>query len=280
MKNFFRSRAAVVVMIATVIILVLAIVGASTAGRASPVSNVVGVLMTPFRSAADGIGRFFGGIYSRFYEYAELESENAALRRRIADMEASVRESEKALEENARLRSLLGLAERKRDLEFVMCGVVSRDSGDWASTLTISKGSANGIECFDCVVDEEGNLVGQVTELGTNWATVTTLVDSSFELGAVIARSGVAAVAEGDFGLMAKGCLKLTYLPAAAVILNGDTVLTSGVGGVFPSDLVIGTVEELESDYSGTGSYAVIRPATELDELVQVFVVSSFEISE
>ena len=280
MKKFFRSRAAAAVIIAAVVILVLAVVSASVAGSASPVSNAVGVVMTPFRSAASGIGRTFEDLYSRFYRYAELENENAMLRRKIADMEASVRSSEAALEENERLRRLLKLAERKRDLEYVMCSVVSRDPSSWAETITISKGSADGVGAFDCVVDEEGNLVGQVTELGLNWATVTTLVDSSFELGACIARTGAAAVAEGDFELMAAGKLKLTYLPEDAVVLNGDTVLTSGIGGVYPSDLVIGTVEELHTEESGAGSYAVVAPASRLRSLVQVFVVTSFEISE
>lgn len=280
MRKFFRNRITAAVAIAAVVILVFAIISAASVGRASPLSNAVGVIMTPFRSAAAEVSDFFSGMYRRIYKYAELESENAMLRRKIAEMEASVRESEAALEENERLRSLLNVAQRKRDLEFVMCDVVSRDASGWSSTITISKGTLNGIEAGDCVVDEQGNLVGQVTELGTNWAVVTTLVDSSFELGAAVSRTGAAGVAEGDFELMAEGLLRLTYLPADTSILNGDTVLTSGVGGVFPSKLVIGTVEQFAADGSGAGDYALVRPAAVLEKLTQVFVVTAFEIDE
>ena len=280
MKNFFKNKTMAAMLAAAAIVIILAIVSASTAGQASPVSNVMGVLMTPFRAAADGIGRLFSDAYARAYEFEKLKTENEELKKQIAEMEAAVRESRQALEENERLRSLENLAARKRDLSFVMCGVVSRDVGAWASTLTLSKGSSSGISPYDSVVDAQGNLVGQVTEVGFNWATVTTLVDSSFELGAVISRTGAAAVAEGDFELMDRGRLKLTYLPPDEVILNGDVVLTSGVGGVFPSDLVIGTVEQLTDDGTGTGSHGILKPAAELDRLVQVFVVVDFEINE
>ena len=85
-------------------------------------------------------------------------------------------------------------------------------------------------------------------------------------------------VAEGDFSLMSEGRLKLSYLPAGCTLLNGDLVTTSGLGGYYPSGLVIGTVEEVRLDDSGSTQYAVVAPSADFDALSQVFVVKSFEI--
>ena len=158
--------------------------------------------------------------------------------------------------------------------------VTARSTSNWESTLTIGKGSAAGIAVDDCVVDEYWNLVGVVAEVGENWATVRTLVDSDTEMGGQLARTGGAAILEGDFALMGEGRLKLTYLPENSELIAGDLVTTSGRGGVYPAGLVAGHVEEVRTDASGMTRYAVIAPETDLDGLQQVFVITDFTVNE
>lgn len=280
MKGFFRNRAVLALLAAAVLILLMAISSVLFAGEASPLANAIGVIMTPFRAVASGISGMIGSAYMYAYEVEGLQAENQELRVRIAQMEEEVRQSKQALEENERLRELLNLSERRRDFSFVMAEIVSRDSSNWASSFTIGKGSADGIAPFDCVINEEGAFAGYVSEVGTNWSIVTTVIDSGLELGALIYRTRESAVAEGDFSLMSQGKLKLTYLPADTVLLNGDVILTSGVGGVYPKELVIGTVTKVVKDTAGMGDYAVIEPAADIEKLTQVFVISDFDISE
>ena len=125
-----------------------------------------------------------------------------------------------------------------------------------------------------------GNLVGVVAEVGENWATVRTLVDSDTEMGGQLARTGGAAILEGDFALMGEGRLKLTYLPENSELIAGDLVTTSGRGGVYPAGLVAGHVEEVRTDASGMTRYAVVLPDVKLDSLVEVFVIKDFDIVE
>ena len=125
-----------------------------------------------------------------------------------------------------------------------------------------------------------GNLVGVVAEVGENWATVRTLVDSDTEMGGQLARTGGAAILEGYFALMGEGRLKLTYLPENSELIAGDLVTTSGRGGVYPAGLVAGHVEEVRTDASGMTRYAVIAPETDLDGLQQVFVITDFTVNE
>ena len=125
-----------------------------------------------------------------------------------------------------------------------------------------------------------GNLVGVVAEVGENWATVRTLVDVGTEMGGQIARTGGAAILEGDFALMGEGKLKLTYLPENSELMSGDLITTSGRGGVYPPGLAAGHVEEVRTDPSGMTRYAVLIPETDLAGLQQVFVIKDFEVVE
>ena len=99
-------------------------------------------------------------------------------------------------------------------------------------------------------------------------------------MGGQLSRTGGAAILEGDLALMGEGKLKLTYLPENSQLMSGDLVITSGRGGVYPSGLVAGHVEEVRTDASGMTDYAVIVPETDLDSLQQVFVIKDFNIVE
>ena len=144
--------------------------------------------------------------------------------------------------------------------------------------LTVNKGTSHGVETGDCVVTEEGDLVGVVTEAGLNWSTVRTILDSDTSIGALIFRSGATAVAQGDFALMSEGRLSLSYLGTEPDVVSGDLIVTSGLRGYYPSQLVIGYVQEVRASDNGLAQYAVIAPQAELSALTQVFVVTDFDV--
>ena len=179
-----------------------------------------------------------------------------------------------------RLRELLDLQAKRRDFVFESAKVTARSSTNWDSTLTIGKGSSAGLEVNDCVITETGTLVGVVSEVGLNWSKVSTLINTDIEIGGQVTRTYSAGILEGDFTLMSQGKLKLSYLPDGAQLVAGDEVVTSGKGDVFPSGLVVGTVEAVFTDPSGMNRYAVVEPDVDLDSLVEVFVIKSFDIVE
>ena len=146
--------------------------------------------------------------------------------------------------------------------------------------LTVNKGTAHDVEVGDCVVTEEGYLLGVVTEAGLNWATVRTILDSESSIGALVFRSGSSALAQGDFSLMGQGRMALAYLGAEPDVVAGDLIVTSGLGGYYPSQVVIGYVEEVRTGDDGLTQYAVLRPEMSLEGLTEIFVVTSFDIVE
>ena len=240
--------------------------------------DLAGIIASPFRAASASITRTVQGWVDYLTEFDALKAENEELKLRIAEMEAEVRQAKADRDENVRLRELLELRRQRRDLHWESARVVKQEASNWSSMLTVNKGTAQGVEVGDCVITEAGFLVGVVAEAGVNWSTIRTILDSDTSIGATVFRSGTNAVAEGDFALMSQGRLSLGYLGTDPDLMSGDLVVTSGLGGYYPSQIVIGYVEEVRTSDSGLAQYAVIAPEAELDGIAQVFIVTSFDI--
>lgn len=280
MKDFFRNNGLLILTAAVLLALVTAVCSILFGGFADPLSNLAGILATPVRNGISAFANWTGERYSDAFEREQLKTENEELKRRIAQLEETARQADAALQENERLRNHLDLRPSKREFEEESAMVTARSHSNWESAFTISKGSSSGVEPGDCVVDEYWHMVGIVTQVGENWSTVSTLIDSNTELGGQLTRTGEAAILEGDFTLMGQGRLKLSYLPENSELIAGDLVSTSGRGGIYPPGLVVGHVEDVHTEASGVTRYAVVQPETDLESLKQVFVIKSFEIVE
>ena len=278
MKRFLEKRGLWLLLAIAVVAVTLAAMSILSS-TASPLGNLVGVITSPFRSAAQSVADWYNEKQDYFADNRALRAENEELKRRIAEMQADVRDAETALEENERYREMLGLREKHRSFELESARVLNRSRSNWTSSLTLNCGTDYGIAVGDCVITERYELVGVVSEAGYNWCTVLTVIDTDSSLGARVFRTGDVGLAQGDFALMGQGLLELSYLPnEGSQLLPGDLVLSSGLGGYYPADLTIGSVREVRTDDSGAASYAVVQPAADLETLTQVFVVKDFEI--
>lgn len=280
MKDFFRQNGILLLIVAVLLALVTAVVSATLGGVADPLSSLAGWITTPVRNGISALANWSQERYDNAFAQEQLKEEYERLKQRVAELEQKERAYEAALQENERLRNLNDLRPSGRTFEIESAMVTARSTDNWESTLTISKGSNMDIAVDDCVVDEYWNLVGVVAVVGPNYSIVRTLVDAEIEMGGLLSRTDGAAILEGDFALMGQGKLKLSYLPENSDLIAGDLVLTSGKGGVYPSGLAAGHVEEVYTEASGMTRYAVIQPETDLDGLKQVFVIKSFDIVE
>ena len=278
MRNFLKNHGIWVLFAGAVIAVALALMSFFSASS-SPLANLTGVLASPFRSAYTAVATWFNDKQAYYKDVKALEEENAALKQAIAEMEETVRQAQADRDENVLLRQLLDLRAQRRDLtDFEAATITEHSVTNWASSLTLNKGTSHGVEVGDSVIDAAGALVGVVDEAGYNWCTVLTTVDTDTSLGARVFRTKDLGLAQGDFALMGENLLRLDYLPSDCELLSGDLVETSGLGGFFPSGLVIGYVKEVQLDDSGAASYAIVAPAVEFDQLTEVFVIKSFDI--
>ena len=280
MKKFFRENG-ILLLIAAVLLSVLITLCSSFFGsKVDPLGSALNTLATPVRGGINAVVNWVEGVYDYVFHYEQMEDELTQLRRRVAEMEDELRQARYARGENQRLRGLLELREQRRDFVFESAQVNAHGTRGWDDTLTISKGSTCDIEVGDCVITETGVLVGVVSQVGLNWATVDTVLSPNTELGGQTVRASIAGVLSGELDLMQEGLLKLGYLPLDHGIIEGDEVVTTGRGGVYPAGLVVGTVTEIGTDEAGLSGHALVKPAVRLDKLTQVFVIKEFDIVE
>lgn len=274
MKAFFKKSGITVGCVLAAVLIILLIASAFGGG----IHSLRGVFAPLDKLVNAGMDKL-EQVYGYMYNYDKLVAENAELRSRIAEMEQEVRQSVSSNEENARLKKLLGLAEANNDYVFVDAALVSWSASGWSSSFSINKGSRHGIEEGDCVVTEDGFLIGQVTEVSRGSATVQTILDSASGVGA-LTDEGVTAIAEGDFTLMSEGKLRLTYIEDTSRVVAGDKVITSGKGGIYPSGLVIGTVESVSIDPSGLSASAIVEPEADIAAVTYLFIITDYEPEE
>lgn len=278
MKDFLKHHGLWVLFAGAVIAVALALLSYFNT-NASPLVDLANTVTAPFRAVCASVADWFTDKQNYYQDTTALKAENEALKEQISAMEATVRQAEADSRENEFLRDLLDLRQQRRDLsDFETATVMERSVTNWTSSLTLNKGTAHGVEPGDCVIDGRGNLVGRVSQTGYNWSTVLTVVDTDTSLGARVYRTQDLGIAGGDFALMGEGLLELNSLPASCQLLEGDLVVTSGLGGYLPPDLVIGSVSDLRADDSDTAVNAIITPSADLETLTEVCIIRSFEI--
>ena len=279
MRRFFTKHGLMVLAAAAAVMVILSLV-TFFSNNTNALTNVVNVIAAPFRSASAAVSGWVDDQIRFAEDYDALQEENQALREEIAALEEELRRAREDSEENATLRELLDLREQRRDFQLESARITEADASNWASTLRLDAGTDYGVEIGDCVITAEGYLVGSITDAGSSWSTCTTLIDTQASFGAKVFRTGEVAVARGEFSRMGEGLLELQYLSGDSGAMVGDLIVTSGLGGYYPSDLVIGYVREVMTGDDGLAQYAVLEPAADLDGLRQVFVVKDFTIVE
>ncbi len=274
MKQFFRNNGGLL-LVAAVLLAGVLMVGAYILGY-DPLSGALELLATPFRAASSAVAGWTQEQYDKSFRYEQAQAEIDALRRRVAELERDAIAGQEAQRENERMRDLLGLAEQRPELQYRDAAVVRRASSNWTSDLTINRGTSGGVEAGDCVIDQYGHLIGVVTQADLNSSLVTTILDPTLELGGRIARTDEDAILKGDFSLMLEGLARLSYLPEEARLVTGDQVITSGLGGVYPPGLAVGTVRSLITEEDGLTRYAQVEPAADIGGVQYVYVIVDY----
>ena len=265
MKDFFRKNRGLLVL-AAVLLAGVVTVGAYILGY-DPLSKALELLATPFRSASSVAANWVQERDDKEFRYDQLAAENEALRQRVAELELDAIAGQDAARENERMKDLLGLAEPRPDLKYRDAEVVRGSSSNWTSDLTIDRGTLSGVDAGDCVIDQYGYLIGVVTRADLNSSVVTTVLDPTFSVGGRVARTDEDVVLGGDFTLMLEGLTRLSFLPEDPKLVTGDQITTSGLGGMYPSGLIVGTIRSFEVEKDGITRYAQVEPAAEISAL-------------
>lgn len=276
MRHLFSTKLRVILIVAVLLAAGLTVLS-NAMGQTIPDMLVQGAL-APFKAAANGLTDQAEQLYGYMFNYETLLAENEALKAQIAEMEDEARQADAYQRENERLREALDLTATHEDYVLVDGYIIGRSSNDWTSTLTINQGSNVGIEDGQCAMTANGEVVGLVTDVGPNYAIITTVLDSSLEISATIASSGYNGMTRGGYTDGRKDLMRMDYLPSSSIIRNKDQVVTAG-STVYPRNLILGYVVDAGYDTTGVAKYAMVEPAIEIGRLEQIFILTDYNTS-
>ena len=275
MRDFFKSLRFKIILAVVAVILGGMLYAASTGGLATIPEQLLSYVVYPIQRAAASVSDGISEFLSVFLDARANYEENIALKEQIAEYRKMLVDYEDTKTENERLKEITGLKELNEDFEFQPAGVIARDPDDRFGSFTIDIGTLHGISVRDPVVTGAG-LIGYVSKVGPTYAQVTTILSPDCNVGAMEIRTKDTGNITGTVEYAAEGLTKFELLPRETEVLEGDIVVTAGTSGLFPQNLVVGTVEEVALEQSGITRYAVIRPVTEISEVKNVFVLTDF----
>ncbi|MBE6792562.1 MAG: rod shape-determining protein MreC [Ruminococcaceae bacterium] len=275
MKRFLKSAGFKVLVAVAVFLLSIIIYSAVSRGTATVPEQVAGGILSPlqslFSNAVDAVGDFFSGLG----DDTALREENEQLKQELGDLRDQMIDYDDMKRKYDQLVAFLELKEQHPDYQFADASVIAKDPTDIYGNFTIDAGSLQDVSVGDPVIQADG-LVGVVSEVGLNWARVSTILDVQTHVSAYISRSGDTGITAGTAALAQDGLLRLNNIDRDAGILKGDIVATYGGSSQYPAQLKIGKVTSIEPDSDGLSMYAVVEPFVSIHDVSQVLVITDF----
>jgi len=273
-KKLFTKRVRVL-LVAAVVLAVLVTLGAALSQGSWAGKNIVSTLLTPFRAGLAAIDRQAERLYGYVFRYEALLAENEQLKKEMAQNASDVRIAESALRENERLKELMELSKEHEDYAFESAYVISWSSSTWESKLTVNKGTAHGLAKGMCAITGTGQVVGLISEVGVNWAIISTIFDASSQVSASLVSTGHTGVVQGARTESGQEQLQLRYLSTGTTPKNGDSAVTTG-SSLYPRGLLLGTVSGSGLDETGIAKYAILETELQTEGLEQVFLITEY----
>ena len=239
----------------------------------APVKQVSGFIITPVQKGINGFGSWLSGLTDNFEDAETLRTENKELKEKVDTLTAENSQLIQDREELLRLRELYDLDEQYDDYEKVGARIIAKENGNWFQLFTIDKGSNDGIQ-KDMNVISGGGLVGIVTEVGPNWATVRSIIDDNSNVSAMVSTTSDQCIIAGDLRLIDEGSLNLVKLTDADNKEHvGDKVVTSYISEKFLPGILIGYISELNNDANNLTKSGYITPVVDFRHLQEVLVI-------
>ena len=242
----------------------------------TPLRTGVGYGLIPFQSGVNAIGTSLYNHIRDFSTMQEAQAENEELKGRVAELTEENNRLQAEQYELERLRELYALDQDYMQYEKVAARVIAKDSGNWFQIFRINKGANDGIK-ENMNVIAGGGLVGIVTDVGANYATVRSIIDDASRVSCMSMRSGDNCIVSGDLTLFQEGLLGLDHVKKEADIQEGDKIVTSNISDVFLPGILVGYATELTTDSNNVTKSGQIVPVAEFDNLQEVLVITQLK---
>jgi rod shape-determining protein MreC len=276
LKDFFETwKFKILLGIAVFLIGLMAYAGANGRLTAAP-QELLSVAVTPLQRVAATVSGSVSSLWEKYTCIDAITEENEALRAENTELKKQLVEYDRLKAENEAYRDLAKIQEENPEVTYVSAFVIGRDNTDEFGGFTVDKGTVHGIERGDTVISDDGYLVGTVVEANLTSCRVLTILHPSFNAAGVISRTRDNGILTGDSSYAQDGLCTFTNLPRDTLAALGDEIITTGLGGVYPPDILVGTIASLEAEASGKSTIAVIKPGVDARSVKHVFVITDY----
>ncbi len=260
----------------TVLCLILIFISFKYSEAVAPAKTFVGRVMTPMQKGINQIGDFIHSKAELFNSVEDLTAENKTLQQEINKLK---QENNNLLQDKFELenfRKLYKLDQDYKDYPKVAATVISYDPLNWYSTITIDKGSREGLTEDMNVIADEG-LVGIITEVGVNHSKVRLIIDDASNVGGMFRNTGDTCNVKGNLELFDNGLIEMNVIKKDALIEVGDEIVTSKISSKFLPGILIGYVDSISSDSNNMSQSGYVRPVVDFSKLDTVLVITKLK---
>ena len=254
-------KGGIVGIIITIIILIMLVIFSNiNSEKITSIENVASTIVMPIENGLTYLKNKINNNDKFFQNVNELKTENESLKQKNSELEQQLREYEIMKNENDQLKQQLNLAEKYGEYKTVPGTIISRDISNYSKTLVINIGSDNGIKEKMTVLADEG-LVGYVISTTNKTAKIQTIVDSASATSCIASTTRDTMICKGT--IENKSVLSASNIDTNARIIQGDSVETSGLGGIYLKGIHVGKIKKVNEGSNKTDSYATIETAVD-----------------
>jgi len=258
--------------IVTVIILLLLIFLSNVeVNKLSYLETVASSIVNPIQRVFIDLRNKLQGNSAYFSNMETIMQENEELKLRNSELETELRELEMIKAENTKFQEYMNLTDKYSSYETIPAYVINRDVSNYSSTLVLNVGTNDGIKEKMTVIADKG-LVGYVISVSENTCKVQVIIDSASTVSCTISTTDESIICKGT--LENDQVLRASYIPTGAELIQGDNVYTSGVGGIYPKGIIIGTIREIITTSNITDRYAIVEPAVDFSKIDTVLIIN------
>ncbi len=267
-----RSAPSRLILFGVFSFVMLGIFFASLIGLLTPLESVASVPLSLLQQAVNSLTRQVSQVFSTLADLQDLRRRNTELERALINFQAELVELRELRADYQRLAALQNYRGANTDKQFLAATVIGRDTTGLLRSIIIDRGSRDGVRVGMPVVTELG-LVGRIYRVGATSAQVQLITDTNSFVNARLQLTRAEGAVQGT----AAGGLRMLYIPLADDVRDGDSVVTSGIGGKFPRGIVIGQVISSRLDESKLFKEAQVRSLIDFNRLEIVLIITNFE---
>ncbi|WP_195964162.1 rod shape-determining protein MreC [Clostridium cuniculi] len=267
----FKNKLAVTIVVLSVAF--LGIIIFSLKSNSSVISSGVGSVISPLQKIIYNANDKLKESFDFFINFSKVKQENEELAAKNAELENKLVEYNRMKDENTTLREMFDYSQANQNYNYLGCNIVGYSGGNISNGYVIDKGTNDGVKRDMIVITPQG-LVGKVTKSESSYSIVQTILNENIAVASMVESTReTTGILQGATDNKNKNLAVLSNIPIDSEIKEGDVILTSGLGGMYPKEIRIGEVVSVEIDTVGIMKKAVVKPYVDFNKLEGLFVV-------